>query len=216
MTAAPRIYRHVERGMWTSADFLALSAAPKPNARDLWHYLLSGPPTDVIPGLFVFSIAEAAEYFRWPVKGTRECFDEILGRGMARYDEQTRLVWLPKAMKDRNLPASPNVVRSWRRAWGELPDCSLKREAQASIQASLEGIGKAFGEGFLKAFREVFGEGSAKPLANQEQEQILRPPPPDLKAYRADTSGGVSENGNGVVTREPSGVRAAIGGGGSR
>jgi hypothetical protein len=54
-------------------------------------------------------------------------------------------------------------------------------------------------------------------VLNKRREEIdPEPPPPDLKAYRADTSGGVSENGNGVVTREPSGVRAAIGGGGSR
>jgi hypothetical protein len=154
MAPTTRRYRNVECGMWDSADFLALSSPSKPNGQHLWQFLLTGPQTGIVPGLYCFSVAEAAERFRWPLAGTSKCFMEILDRQMAIFDEKTRVIWLPKGMNGRNLPASPNVVRSWRSAWKELPSCNLKTRAAWVLLEKLE----AFGEGFAKAFREILGE----------------------------------------------------------
>jgi hypothetical protein len=155
MASAKRRYRNIECGMWDSPDFLSLSAPKKPTAQWLWLYLLTGPCTGIIPGLFRFSIAETAERFGWSAKEISSCLDELVKKNMARFDPATRLIWLPNALKDRNAPASPNVVRSWRAAWIEVPECELKAQAAEIIEATLA----TFGEGFAKAFRE----GSAKP-----------------------------------------------------
>lgn len=172
-----RRYRNVEPAMWDSADFKALSPPEKPTAQFLWLYLLTGPATGPIPGLFVFSVAETAERFRWPLKGTWQAFGELLakkrsGPPMAIYDESSRLLWLPRAITpDRNLPPNPNVVKSWRRPWAELPECELKGRAASVLDTILETLG----EGFLKPFRELSAStprhGSA--IQVQEQDQVL-------------------------------------------
>jgi hypothetical protein len=172
MARTQRVYRHVECATWDSADFTALTAPEKPSAQFLWLYLMTGPQTGPVPGLYRFSIAEAAERFGWSVKGTRAALEEILVREMALYDAETRILWLPKAIgRDRNAPASPNVIRSWRRTWSELPSSGIKTLAAATVETFLKGIG----EGFVKAFHEVIGEDLRKAIANpsrnQEQEQ---------------------------------------------
>lgn len=161
MTATEPVYRYrsVECRTWDDEKFVALSA-PQANAQTLWLYLLTGRSTGVIPGLYVFSVAEVAERFGWTTKATRACFDEILKCGMAVHDERTRLLWLPNALSRKcNQPASPNVVRSWGRAWIELPPCELKARSGKSIRETLASIG----EGFAKAFDEAFAKGSPKP-----------------------------------------------------
>jgi len=168
--------------MWGDAKFRALSAPP-PNARDLWVYLVTGPHNGVIPGLFAGGEAALAEALEWPLEAFRECFAEISAKGMAKADWKARLVWLPNAAR-HNLPASPNVVVGWGKAFDELPECALKREAFAGLQATLG----AMPEGFRKAFRKAFGKphenASPKGLPNQEQEQEQEQDTPDTSTSR--------------------------------
>lgn len=200
------IFRNVEVRMWDDERFVELSAPP-PNAQTLWFYALTNPATGPIPGLYVFSLGDAAERFHWPLKATRAAFAEILAQGMAHYDAPTRVVWLPNAIRS-NPPASPNVVRSWKRPWEALPRSELKQSAEVVIRSSVKGIGKGFGqaideafgkgfreglpEGFREALQEDFAEASGKPFgkpswkpkANQEQEQEIS----DLSSYKTSHS----------------------------
>lgn len=47
-------YRKVSTQIYADARFAALSS-PKPNGKTLWLYLLTGPHTTNIPGLFAVS-----------------------------------------------------------------------------------------------------------------------------------------------------------------
>ena len=154
--------------MWSDTKFLELSR-PAPNAQSLWLYLLSGPHTGIVPGLFVAGEAALAEALGWPVPALRRAMREITNLGMARVDNVTRLVFLPKAIV-HNPPASPNVVRAWRTELEELPECALRSDAEAIIKAFLETFGEAFGK--------AFGQPSVKPKPYQEQEQEQDPPSP--------------------------------------
>lgn len=163
------IYRTVEIGTWDDARFSQLSA-PTPNAQTLWLYMLTGPRTGVIPGLYVFSVAETAERFHWTVRATRRVFDEILAAGMASYDESTRLLWLPKATDRKcNTPNSLNVVKAWRKAWSGLPPCELRTQAGQTIHAFLVGKSVGFADefGVVKAYDTplVKGDEIADPKA---------------------------------------------------
>lgn len=116
----------------------------------------------------------------WPLKDFRKAFAEISAKGMAKADWKNRVVWIPKAIK-YNPPESPNVVRSWGKQWGMIPQCPLKDEARDAIIKLLidEKFGKAFKQAFREAFREDIPEGVSKvaqgksgdPSGNQEQEQ---------------------------------------------
>jgi hypothetical protein len=170
-------YSKVSRRMWGDAKFMALTP-PRPNAQTLWLRLLTGPELGPIPGLFRAWEAGLAQALGWPLEAFREAFGEVSAKGLAKADWRTGLVWVPNAV-EHNVPESPNVVRSWRKEWDELPDSNLKSEAYSRLKAFLEGLAK----GYAKAF----GEACRQPSPNQEQEQeqeIEREEPPKPRAKR--------------------------------
>jgi hypothetical protein len=168
-------YRKVYVRVWGDEGFRSLSK-PQPNGQTLWLYLLTGEHTGALPGLFRAGEAQLAEALGWSLKAFREAFREVFQKGMAKADWEARLVFLPKASV-YNPPESPNVVKAWRAAFDELPECPLKHAAFLHLKGFLEG----FHEGFAKAW--------GKPLPNQEQEQeqedrmgTLSGSAPDLKS----------------------------------
>lgn len=137
--------------LWGDERFRRLSASP-PSGQFLWLYLLCGPQTNALPGLFRAGEAAMAEELDWPLDGFRAVFQEIQALGMAEYDAQTRVVYLPKAII-HNPPDNPNVVRAWRKSFDELPECELRTKAEHQIRGFLQGLGKPF----MKPFDERLG-----------------------------------------------------------
>lgn len=161
-------YRKVELSMYADEKFMRLSPM-LPSGQSLWLYLLTGPHTGHIPGLFVCGKAAMAEALNWTPEAFAKAFDEVLAEGMLRFDAKTRLMWLPKAIV-HNMPESPNVVRSWKQAYKEIPKSDLLYEAVSLVKESI----CARGDDFTKAFGEVFGEVLPKPcrktMPNHEHE----------------------------------------------
>jgi hypothetical protein len=155
--------------MWNDARVQSLTWPP-PNGLTLWQRLLTGPELGCIPGLFQAWEAGLAQALRWDLKGFREAFQEVSLEGLAQADWKVGLVWAPKAII-HNRPESPNVVKSWRDQWEELPECDLKLEAYQSLKDFTEGMGEAFSKAFLEACRKPSGNPSGNPCRNQEQEQ---------------------------------------------
>jgi hypothetical protein len=154
-------YRKIDTRMWGDSKFRELSS-PKPSGKYLWMFLLTGPQTSNVPGLFHAGEMALAEELEWSVEDFREAFGEVFRKGLAEADWKARVVWVSNAVK-YNQPESPNVVKSWRYAWDEIPECALKTEAHERLKAFTKGLG----EGFAKAFAEA----CAQPSPNQEQEQ---------------------------------------------
>ncbi|MCE4311057.1 hypothetical protein LYZ90_09360 [Xanthomonas hortorum pv. vitians] len=204
-------YRKVEVRTWGDEKFRALSPMP-PSGQGLWLYLITGPHTGPIPGLFRAGRAAMAEDLDWELEAFDKAFAEAFGQGMVKADFKARVVWIPKAIQ-HNRPESPNVVRSWAAEFDLIPECALKSEALECLRAFVCKLG----EGFAKAFDEAFGKPSGKPspkaMPNQEQEQEQeetsslrsesspqltltgdRSPPADLKAKRADRIRQIAED----------------------
>jgi hypothetical protein len=135
--------------MYADSSYRALSK-PQPNGQSLWVYLLTGPHTTSIPGLSTAGEAAMAEALGWPLEGFRYAFGEVLAKGMAKADWEARVVWVPKAVK-YNPPESINVVKSWAKAWEEIPDCALKVTAFTTLKAFMEGMPDAFRYAFMHA-----------------------------------------------------------------
>jgi hypothetical protein len=160
--------------MYGDAKFAKLSPL-LPSGQSLWLYLLTGPHTGAIPGVFVIGRAAMAEALDWAIEAFDKAFAEVLAQGMVEFDAKSRLWFIPKAIQ-HNQPASPNVVRSWRAQWAVLPECALRERIA-------EALDDALGEPYAAAFAEVSGkpstktcakplqEASAKASSNQEQEQ---------------------------------------------
>jgi len=154
-------YRKIDTRMWGDGKFRALSSPP-PSGKYLWIFLLTGPHTTNLPGLFRTGEMALAEELGWSLEGFRKGFAELFREGLVKADWNARVVWVPNAIK-YNPPDNPNVVKSWRDSWDEVPECPLKAEAYQRLKEFTEGLGEGFAKGFT--------EGCAKGMANQEQEQ---------------------------------------------
>jgi len=163
-------YRKIETKTWADAKFKSLSPL-QPSGQALWLWLLTGPQTGIIPGLFYAGEKGMAELLGWNLESFRKAFQEGISKGMVKHDRRALLVWIPRAIH-YNKPQSPNVIKSWYEAWENLPECVLKA-------AAWQGFDNYFKD--VKSFREAFRKGCEKPLLNQEQEQeqeqdIKKPP----------------------------------------
>lgn len=184
-------YRKLEVRTWADENFRALSPL-QPSGQALWFFLLTGPQTGPIPGLYRAGRAAMAEELGWTPEEFARAFDELAAKGMAKADFKARLVWLPNALK-HNKPESPNVVRSWRVELDLLPECELKREAIAQIRATVDGLGEPYRQAFDEAMagtRKATVKPSVKPTRkakpNQEQQQEQEQEQDDPAAGTAD------------------------------
>lgn len=166
-------YRKVEVRTWGDAKFRALSALP-PCGQGLWLFLITGPHTGPIPGLFRAGRAAMAEELGWEVEDFDKAFAEALQQGMVEADFKARVVWIPNALK-HNKPASPNVVKSWATEFDLIPECDLKWRAFDALKASIHALGEAYGNAFDTTFAKPSGKPTAKTSTktspNQEQQQ---------------------------------------------
>lgn len=174
-------YRKIEVRTWSDEKFRNLSPIPA-SGQGLWFFLLTGPHTGPIPGLFRAGRAAMAEELGWEMEAFDEAFVEVSTQGMAKADFKAKLVWLPNAIR-HNKPESPNVVRSWRVELDLLPECALKREAIAAMRECLKEAGDAYVAAFdellvsresgtpSKVAPKAMPKPSTKATPNQEQEQ---------------------------------------------
>lgn len=169
---AEGIYRRVTVRMYGDERFMRLSPL-LPSGQSLWLYLLTGPHTGPIPGVFVAGRAALGEALGWDAEAFRKAFDEVLFEGLAEFDEKTRMCFIPNAIH-HNTPPNPNVVRSWRAPWLQLPECELRGRIFDHLQASLTEVSEAFGKAFAETCGKAFDNASPKPspkhMAKQEQE----------------------------------------------
>jgi hypothetical protein len=121
-------------------------------ARVLFFYLLSGPETTLLTGLVPVNVGTIANRLRWPDVKVREAFAELDADGAVAFDDGAGVAWLPNAI-EHNPPMNPNVVRSWERAWDEVPKCPLKVTAYQSLRRWCEGKGASWLVAFDAACR---------------------------------------------------------------
>jgi hypothetical protein len=172
MASAENRFRKIEIRMWTDQKFRELSPMP-PSGQSLWFYLLSGPHTSIIPGLFRARRSGIAEELAWTPEAFDTAFKEIASQQMAEADWQAGVVWIPNAIKC-NPPQSPNVITAWRKEWPLIPECDLKTKALEAMRSTISELvqnNQAYCLRFNREFGEPSGKPSAKPMSNQEQEQ---------------------------------------------
>lgn len=162
--AAPEgIYRRVSVRLWTDDKVCRLSRL-QPSGQALWLYLLTGPQTTALPGVFVAGRAALAEALDWEIEEFDSCLAELQQLGLVHFDKPSRLWFIPNAIR-HNPPANPNVVLSWRTVWPLLPEVPMRDSIAAAYR---EALGR-FSEPFVRAFDQVVNgapaKASAKPSA---------------------------------------------------
>lgn len=171
--AGEGIYRRVSVRMYGDERFARLSPL-QPSGQALWLYLLTGPHTTPVPGMFVLGRAALAEILGWDAEAFDKAFAEVIGEGLVEFDAKSRLWLIPKAIQ-HNMPANPNVVKSWRSTLALMPECGLRDRAFGHIAEALFSLSDAFGKAFAEASGKPSPKTSTKPprktSAKQEQEQ---------------------------------------------
>ena len=163
------IYRRVTVRTYGDERFTRLSPL-LPSGQALWLYLLTGPHTGPIPGVFVAGRAALAEMLGWPQKDFDEAFAEVLSEGLAEFDAKSRLCFIPNAIR-HNAPQNPNVVKSWRAHWLLLPECPMRGRIYAHIFESLSEVSDAFGKAFGETCGKAFTKASANDSGNHPPKQ---------------------------------------------
>lgn len=158
-------YAKVSVRMWGDDKFCSLSK-PKPNGQTLWQYLITGPHKTALPSAFHAGEMSLAESLDWPLTAFRKVFQEVFNKGMVQCDWKARLVFIPNALK-HNAPENPNVVKGWRAAFNELPDCPLKMIVFTEVKTYLESRRHEWDHG--EAFVKAFGEDYVKVFGKTEQ-----------------------------------------------
>lgn len=171
-------YRKVKITMWDDPKFRQLSSLP-PSGQSLFIYLLTGPFTGIIPGLFKGGRAAIAEELNWDIEDFDLALNEALALGLVKADLKARVFWLPNAAK-HNPPASVNVIKSWVRAFELLPECKIKSDAYISLRAACYGVSETMGMAFDKAMPLPKDKPEPLPSGIQKavnSKQILKDPP---------------------------------------
>lgn len=163
------MYRIVHCRMWRrGGSFRRLSGPKTPNAQHLWLYLLTGDATVSIPGVIPIERESLAARLGWKAgKAFDRCVEEISVLAMAEFDWAAGLVWCPSAFS-YNRPQSPNVVKSWGKAFDVLPECQLKTVIWEAIRDYCDELGEAFAKAFAEAFPEAYDEGSLFPVTDTD------------------------------------------------
>ncbi|MBI3989760.1 MAG: conserved phage C-terminal domain-containing protein [candidate division NC10 bacterium] len=145
--------RKINTRIWMDERFRRLSST----AKLVWIYILTGPDTTPI-GAYRFSAANAIDDLKLSRKTFQRAFKEILQQGLLPdYSDPPRIVFLRNWLRYQQ-PENPNVLKSWRTYFDQLPEVPLKREVFRTLRLFAEGKS----EGFAKAFEEAFGEGFNK------------------------------------------------------
>jgi hypothetical protein len=140
----------------------------------VYLYILSTPFGNGL-GCFKAGMAAMAEDLRMTpdrfAEGFGEGFDERLGEPLFLYDENARVVFIPKYL-ERNPPSNPNGIRALSKSFLSVPDCKLKHDCYQTVRAFVDGKSnepKKGGETFIDAFLRTFVEPSFNHDGNLRQ-----------------------------------------------
>lgn len=164
-------YRKIDVRIWNDEKFSSLSDL----GQLAFIFVLTHPLMTSLGALRGSPEGLSGERYGWTDsakalrKGFQEGFDEVLSKGLLRYDERG-MIFAPNFIK-YNSPESPNVIKAWRNALDLLPECALLNEALKSAKNSVDAMSEAYRKAFREAFPEVFSKDFAKAMPNQEQEQ---------------------------------------------
>jgi hypothetical protein len=126
-------YRRIDVRLWGDTEFLGLSL----KAKLAWVYLLTSDQVNLI-GLYRLSVPEMAAATGLPEAVCRTLLAEFEERGMIRYDDRSRLVWLRNWLR-YNQPEGPKQVKGYASAASEFLPEAFARAFLVTLWPLMEG-----------------------------------------------------------------------------
>jgi len=131
-------YSKIERVILNDAKFNQLSDDAQRVFFRLWvhpHLTSLGAMRAAMGGL--------AGEMHWPASRFSQALAEITAQGMVQFDETAHLLWFPHFLK-YNPPGSPNGVKSWGKAFDQLPACELKETLKQQVPVYVSTLPRTF------------------------------------------------------------------------
>lgn len=179
-------YRNIHCVIWNDDKFPFASD----DCQLVIFHLLTTPLSSSF-GLYKASLPALADEKRWSMEKYMKAFREALDIGFVRYDEKHRVVLIPNFLQ-YNPPQSPNVIRSWRIPFMEVPNSTLKDEFLKALTTLLidydEGFNLALQEAFSKGFLKTPSPDTAPDVVKKKgglggSRRFVPPTLDDVKAY---------------------------------
>lgn len=125
-------YRKIDPRLWDDERFVELSCVEKL----LWLYLLTGPHTTSLPGLWIVGIGELVDGLRLPAKSLQAGLEKLEAMGRLVLNPRSRLIRIPNAPR-YNRPENARVLKAWFKLWSDIPDCQQKYDHLDSLRAAV-------------------------------------------------------------------------------
>lgn len=164
-------YRKIDPRIWNDEKFASLSH----EGQRAFLFILTHPSMTSL-GAFRATKEGIEAELGIDTKGFAKPFQELLSKGLIKYDESCFLVFAPNFLK-YNQPENPNVVKGWAGCLDLLPECPLLAEVlqrAKSCASANSKTSKAFSEALgrvTETLLERYAKRLSKGLAIQEQEQ---------------------------------------------
>ena len=164
-------YRKIDPRIWNDEKFASLSH----EGQRAFLFILTHPSMTSL-GAFRATKEGIEAELGIDAKGFAKPFQELLSKGLIKYDESCFLVFAPNFLK-YNQPENPNVVKGWAGCLDLLPECPLLAEVlqrAKSCASANSKTSKAFSEALgrvTETLSERYAKQLSKGLAIQEQEQ---------------------------------------------
>lgn len=152
-SAASRgICRYLKVSVWRSEAMYQMPADT--HARLLYLYLLTGPHTLSchVPGLYQVGRESLREELRLKPRAFNSALQSLVSTLGVETDFSRCIAWVPSALEHLGPPANPNIVKSYCRAFTEMPVSPLVSTALRAYAFYLSDLGAIF----LKPFQDRF------------------------------------------------------------
>lgn len=125
-------YRKIDPRLWDDERFVELSCVEKL----LWLYLLTGPHTTSLPGLWIVGVGALVDGLRVPAKSIQAGLEKLEAMGRLIVNPRLRIVRIPNAPR-YNRPDNARVLKAWFKLWQDIPECQQKYDHLDSLRASV-------------------------------------------------------------------------------
>ncbi len=134
-------YRKIDPRLWDDERFVELT----PIDKLVWLYLLTGPHTTSLPGLWIVGSGELVDGLRLPGRSIQASLEKLEAMGRLVLNPRLRLIRIPNAPR-YNRPDNARVVKSWFKLWSDIPECQQKYDHLESVRAAVYAPGADEGE----------------------------------------------------------------------
>ena len=166
-----KYYRTIYCTTWDKPAFTQLST----DAQLVWLFIVTGPHTDRIPGLYSLGAGAMADRLAdkgepWEGSRIQAALEEMMSLGLIAVHRRPNVIYMPGLLNEYR-PNNLNILIGWGKALQNIPDCPLKEEWLAELWRHCVERGDTENGNWRDYYHQAIGdepacgEGASEPAA---------------------------------------------------